>query len=144
MKLTIKIPTQLSVVEAWSRLTDWRAHAQWIPLTKMIILNEGAKPGLGDKFIGRTGLGPIAFDDVMTVTAFEAPGSFGYCEVTKTGRLVKGSAAFRVDSDGASAVVTWEEDIVLPKVIEPMLAPLLKRIGVMVFTAALKKALAQN
>lgn len=141
MKITLEIPTRLSVDAAWQTLTNWRAHGEWIPLTKMIILAEGKQPGLGDKFIGRTGIGALAFDDVMTVTKFEAPGSRGFCEVTKSGRLVKGSASFEVQSTDAGTSVTWVEDIPLPKVIETLFGGTLKIVGRWVFTMALEKAL---
>ena len=141
MKITLEIPTQLSVEEAWRRLTNWRAHGEWIPLTKMIILHEGSEPGLGDRFIGRTGIGPIAFDDVMTVTQFEVPGAHGFCEVTKSGRLIKGSASFEVKPTDGSTVVIWVEDIPLPMFIDKVFGGILKVVGTWVFTAALSKAL---
>ena len=141
MKITLEIPTQLSVEEAWRRLTNWPAHGEWIPLTKMIILHVGSEPGLGDKFIGRTGIGPIAFDDVMTVTQFEAPGTHGFCEVTKSGRLIKGSASFEVKSIDGATVVIWVEDIPLPSFVEKVFGRILKAVGTRVFTTALGKAL---
>jgi carbon monoxide dehydrogenase subunit G len=141
MKITLEIPTQLSVEDAWNTLTDWRAHGEWIPLTKMIVLASGERPGLGDRFIGRTGVGPIAFDDVMTVTKFEEPGSTGFCEVTKSGRLIKGSASFAVASTESGTVVTWVEDIPLPEMVEKAFGWLLALFGRLVFTAALAKAL---
>ena len=141
MKITLDIPTQLSVEKTWRRLTNWRAHGEWIPLTKMIILRQGEKPGLGDKFIGRTGIGPIAFDDVMTVTQFEAPGTFGFCEVTKSGSLIKGSASFEVKSIDGATVVIWVEDIPLPTFVDKVFGGILKVIGTRVFTTALGKAL---
>ena len=141
MRISIDIPTQLSVEAAWRTLTDWQAHGQWIPLTKMIILKQGAQPGLGDRFIGRTGIGPLAFDDVMTVTQFQAPGQRGFCEVTKSGRLVKGSASFEVAATETGTVVTWVEDIPLPAVLDKLFGWALKAVGAAVFRFALTKAL---
>lgn len=141
MRISIDIPTQLSVEAAWDTLTNWQAHGQWIPLTKMIILRQGDHPGLGDKFIGRTGIGVLAFDDVMTVTRFEAPGTRGFCEVTKSGRLVKGSASFAVANTDAGTVVTWVEDIPLPAWIDTLIGWALKALGAAVFRDALTKAL---
>jgi carbon monoxide dehydrogenase subunit G len=141
MKITLEIPTQLSVEEAWRRLTNWRSHGEWIPLTRMIVLHEDSEPGLGDKFIGRTGIGPIAFDDVMTVTQFEAPGTRGFCEVTKSGRLIKGSASFEVMPTDVGTAVIWVEDIPLPTVIDTVFGDALKVVGRLVFTSALRKAL---
>jgi carbon monoxide dehydrogenase subunit G len=141
MKISIDITTQLPVEAAWNTLTNWQAHGQWIPLTKMIVLNKGEQPGLGDKFIGRTGIGALVFDDVMTVTRFEAPGTRGFCEVTKSGRLVKGNASFAVAATDAGTVVTWVEDIPLPAWIDTLIGWALKALGAAVFRSALRKAL---
>ena len=141
MKITLVLPTQLTVEEAWRTLTNWRAHGEWIPLTKMIIVHSGDQPALGDKFIGRSGLWPLVFDDVMTVTRFDPPGVHGFCEVTKSGRVVKGSASFAVTSTETGTVVTWVEDIPLPPLVEKTLGALLTFVGRWVFTSALRKAL---
>ena len=141
MKITLEIPTQLTVEEAWHTLTNWGSHGEWITLTKMIIVQPGDQPALGDKFIGRSGLWPLVFDDVMTVSRFDPPGGSGFCEVTKSGRLVKGSASFAVTSTETGTVVTWVEDIPLPPVVEKTLGALLTLVGRWVFTSALRKAL---
>jgi hypothetical protein len=141
MKITLEIPTQLTVEEAWHTLTNWRSHGEWIPLTKMIIVHFGDQPSLGDKFIGRSGIWPLVFDDVMTVTRFNPPGVHGFCEVTKSGRLVKGSASFAVSTAETGTVVTWVEDIPLPPLVEKILGGLLTLVGKWVFTGALRKAL---
>ena len=141
MKITLDIPTQLTVEEAWHTLTNWGSHDEWIPLTKMIIVHSGDQPSLGDKFIGRSGIWPLVFDDVMTVTRFDPPGGSGYCEVIKSGRLVKGSASFAVTSTETGTVVTWVEDIPLPPLVEKILGGLLTLVGKWVFTSALQKAL---
>jgi carbon monoxide dehydrogenase subunit G len=147
MKITLEIPTQLTVEQAWSKLTNWRAHGEWIPLTKMIIRNEGDQPGLGDKFIGRTGIWPLSFDDVMTVTKFESPTAqspFGFCEVAKSGRLIKGSASFLVKAADSGTVVVWVEDIPLPRLVERLFSGLLTAVGSAVFRMALGKALGRK
>ncbi|MEN9748632.1 MAG: hypothetical protein RLZZ603_1324 [Actinomycetota bacterium] len=141
MKITLDIPAQLTVEEAWRTLTNWRAHGEWIPLTKMIIVHSGDQPSLGDKFIGRSGIWPLVFDDVMTVCRFDPPGVSGFCEVTKSGRLVKGSASFVVSTAETGTVVTWVEDIPLPPTVEKTLGGLLTLVGKWVFTSALRKAL---
>ena len=141
MKITLEIPTQLTVEEAWHTLTNWGSHGEWIPLTKMIIVHSGDQPSLGDKFIGRSGIWPLVFDDVMTVSRFDPPGVSGFCEVTKSGRLVKGSASFAVTSTETGTVVTWVEDIPLPPLVEKTLGGLLTLVGKWVFTSALLKTL---
>jgi hypothetical protein len=144
MRLTVEIPTSHTAIQAWQIMTDWRAHAQWIPFTKMLILHESANsPAVGDRFIGRTGIGPIAFDDDMTVTRCEppTPTTVGYCEVTKTGRLVKGRAYFTIESTETGSTLTWVEEINLPRPVEVLLGSALSRLGAVVFRSALNKAL---
>ena len=150
MKFEIVIETPLTTAEAWRRLTDWRAHASWVPLTKMIILHESAKsPTLGDKFIGRTGVWPLRFDDLMTVTAFRTPNpsdpeSTGFCEVAKTGTLIKGKAWFEVVPRAGQASVIWVEDVVLPAWIERGFGPPVRRFSQFVFRVALTKAMVKD
>jgi hypothetical protein len=83
--------------QVWSRLVDWPAHGRWVPLTAVRVTSAGA-PGVGTTFVGRTGLGPVGFDDPMTVTRWEPPaaGREGKCTVRKTGRVVLGGAEVSV------------------------------------------------
>ena len=148
MIITIEVPSSLTPQRVWQRLTDWPAHGNWIPLTRMIILNgEPGKPALGDSFIGRTGIGALHFDDRMTVTQFREPEpsrptDTGFCEVTKSGRLIKGRAWFEVIPAEAGTKLIWVEEIKLPKAVDAVFGPLLKVIGARVFETSLAKALA--
>lgn len=90
----------LSQDEAWSRLTDWRRHGDFVPLTTIGLTRSG--------FVARTGVGPVAFDDPMDIVAFEPP---SFCRLEKRGRVVTGWAELRVTPAGASTRVIWREDI---------------------------------
>lgn len=91
---------RLSQDEAWNRLTDWRRHGDFVPLTSIRVT--------GDGFVARTGLGPLAFDDPMEIVAFEAP---SFCRLEKRGRVVTGWAELRVAPFGDLTRVVWREDI---------------------------------
>lgn len=97
----------------WARLTDWPAHGRWVPLTQVRTLT--ARPdGVGARFLARTGLGPLGFDDPMEVTEWLPPGGErpGRCVVRKLGRVIRGTAAFDVAAvDGGRTLVVWEEDV---------------------------------
>lgn len=86
--------------EVWSRLTDWRRHGDFVPLTTIRETPSG--------FVARTGVGPLAFDDPMEIVAFEPP---SFCRLEKRGRVVTGWAELRVIPGGHSTRVVWREDI---------------------------------
>lgn len=94
----------------WDALVDWERQGTWMPLTRLEVLDGG--PGLGTRIVARTGLGPLGVADRMTVTAWDPPRA---ATVTKTGRVMRGSAAFEVlpVSAGESRVV-WREALEVP------------------------------
>jgi len=107
-----------SVDQVWARITDWPAHGRWIPFTTVRL--TGDRPdGVGAGFVGRTGFGPISFDDSMRIVEWCPPvaGRPGHCRVEKCGRVVLGWAAFDVLSapEGGTAV-RWTEEVRLAPV----------------------------
>lgn len=88
---------RLSVDQAWQRLTDWPLHADVVPLTRITVLTEPPSHE-GTAFVGRTGVGPLGFDDPMEVTAWEPPPEHtpARCRLEKHGRLLRGWVEFRV------------------------------------------------
>ncbi len=112
----------------WAAVVDWRRHSAWIPLTRVRVLtapdgpgdpasSSGDPRGAGVRLVGRTGFGPLAFDDVMEVVRFDPPGAGagpGRCEVRKLGRVIRGSAWFEVEAvDEGRSVLRWGEDVVV-------------------------------
>jgi hypothetical protein len=127
----------------WAAMTDWPRHGRWVPLTTVRTLT--ARPdGVGARFVGRTGVGPFAFDDPMEVTEWLPPddgrGSPGRCAVRKLGRVVRGTAAFDVAPVAAArTLVVWEYDLRLPP--QPLtrrLGPVIAAAGRPAVTAALR------
>ena len=90
----------LKPAEAWRRVTDWPAHARFVPLTTVSLTPNG--------FLARTGLGPVGFDDPMDVVTWAEP---SFCRLEKRGRLVKGWAELTVEPHGAGSRVSWREEI---------------------------------
>lgn len=101
---TASIEVAAGVDRVWERITDWPAHGRWIPLTVVRVTSERAD-GLGTTFVGRSGIGPLSFDDPMEVVAWTPPvdGGPGYCRVRKFGRLVLGWADFEVSPGPGAA-----------------------------------------
>ena len=102
-----------SAHQVWATLTDWPSHGRWVPLTR--VRTTSARPdGVGASFVGRTAVGPVGFDDPMTVTLWQPPTATepGRCAVRKSGRVVLGEASFVVEPvSPRRCAVTWVEDI---------------------------------
>ncbi len=84
--------------EAFDRLTRWEDHS--VPLTRIRRTADG--------FTARTGLGPLAFDDPMSVVLVE-PGR--RVELVKRGRIVRGWATIEIAPAAQGSEVLWREDI---------------------------------
>ncbi|WP_456694784.1 SRPBCC family protein [Aeromicrobium sp. P5_D10] len=90
----------LSPEEAWSRLTDWERHGDFVPLTRISLTTRG--------FDAFTGIGRAGFHDPMDVVQWDEP---AFCRLEKRGRVVSGWAELSVDPIGGRSRVTWREDI---------------------------------
>ncbi len=116
--------TDLAPDEAWRRLTAWKRHAAQVPFTRMVF---GTDPPTrqGTRFVARTRLGRIGFDDPMEVVVWRPP---EHCRLEKGGRVVTGWAEIDVRPEpggGPGAYVTWTEDLRLrglPRFCDPLLA----------------------
>lgn len=96
--------------QVWDVVTHWEGQGEWMPMTK--VWRTGGQPGeVGEEFTARTGLGPLAFDDTITVLQMEAP---TFCEVAHTGRVVQGLGEFRCVSERSGTQFTWWEEVAVP------------------------------
>ena len=86
--------------DAWRRLTDWRSHGSYVPLTTITLTPNG--------FDAFTGVGRLGFHDPMDVVERREP---SYCRLEKRGRVVKGWAELVVEPLGDGSRVTWREEI---------------------------------
>jgi len=111
-QITLTRETPLSAAEAWSRITDWPRHGAFVPLTTVHVHDR--------RIVARTGLGPVAFDDIMDITAWDPP---HHCRLEKRGRLVQGWAEVTIEEAGATTRVTWVEELhirSLPRLFDPL------------------------
>jgi hypothetical protein len=113
--IAASVDVEAPATEVWRRLTDWPEHGRWVPLTSVRVLT--AQPeGVGARFVGRTALGRLGFDDVMEVTGWRPPSADdeGRVDVVRHGRVLVGSAWFEVRPRAERAcTVTWGEDVEL-------------------------------
>ena len=134
-----------SAVDAWALLTDWPSHTRWVPATTVVVLEDAG--GVGTRFVGRTRVGPVGFDDPMTVTGFVPPTatSAGRCAILKTGRVVLGTAGFTVAPTGerACTVEWWEDVTVVPEGLTRWVEPLIARAASKSFARVLRAASAE-
>jgi Polyketide cyclase / dehydrase and lipid transport len=125
----------------WCALTDWPSHGRWVPLTDVRLLTPSG-PGVGARFVGRTGVGRCGFDDPMEVVEWREPadGVPGRCRVVKQGRVVLGEASFEVaPGRSGGSTVAWTEDVeIVPVRWTRPLAPLVSALGRAAFTRSLR------
>lgn len=110
---TVRRVVAAPAADVWSALVDWPSHGRWVPLTK-VTTTSPSPAGVGARFVGRSGLGRLGFDDPMVVTAWQPPEGAepGRCEIHKTGRVVLGDAWFTVTPlDQGRCEVGWSETI---------------------------------
>lgn len=126
----------------WDVLTDWPRHGRWVPLTTVTVLHDTG--GVGTRFVGRTGLGPLGFDDPMEVLRWEPPvdGRPGTCLLVKRGHVVLGWARIEVRRTGRRRCrVTWTEDVeIAPAEWTGWAAPLVAAAGRLMFGLLLWRA----
>lgn len=137
MRRTVAAPA----ADVWALLVDWPSHGRWVPLTTVTTTSPSAA-GVGASFVGRSGVGPLAFDDPMVVTAWQPPDgdTAGRCAIRKTGRVVLGDAAFSVTPRGAaSCEVEWTETIEVAGVRRvPLVGRLSDLVGRLTFTRVVR------
>ncbi|MEU0004364.1 SRPBCC family protein [Streptomyces sp. NPDC006314] len=116
----------LTLDETWRRLTEWPRHADAVPLTRIQVLTP-APTREGSRFVARSGIGPLGFDDVMEVTVWRPPtdGRPGLCRLEKRGRMILGWAEIEVrPGPGGRSRVVWREELrvrFLPRVFDGVL-----------------------
>ena len=110
----VHLETDLPAAEAWRRVLDLRAHSDVIPLTTVTGAQlEAASLAPGSRFVARTAVGRVGFDDIMVVDAIEQPrdGSGARARIHKEGKLIGGEIDFRVIPAGSGSTVDWVQQI---------------------------------
>ncbi|MFO7252167.1 MAG: SRPBCC family protein [Actinomycetes bacterium] len=109
--LAVTVAVAASPERVFAVLTDWDRHHEWMVATRARV-TRGDGRGVGSALAAFTGAGPVGFTDTMEITRWEPPHTV---EVRHTGRVVRGTGAFRVrPGPGGGAVIRWEERLDLP------------------------------
>jgi carbon monoxide dehydrogenase subunit G len=125
---TVVADTELPADEAWRRLLDLRAHTRAIPLTTLrgeVLTADGLRAG--SRFVARTAVGPVGFDDRMVVDQISPPSrdGAGSARIRKEGHVVRGQIDLTVVPTGRGSRVEWEQVIrvrPVPAVLDPVVA----------------------
>ncbi|MFE7442669.1 SRPBCC family protein [Streptomyces chartreusis] len=132
----------LPLPEAWRRLTEWPRHAEVVPLTRIRVTTP-APTHEGTRFVARSGLGPLSFDDPMEVTVWQPPSDDtpGLCRLEKRGRVMRGWAEIEVrPGPGGRARVVWREELRV-RFVPGVLDGVLERTARFVFGRAVNRLL---
>ena len=137
---------QAPAADVWRLVTDWPAHSRFVPLTT-VTRTGGGPPGVGERFTARTGIGRLAFDDLMEVVEWVPPdgGAAGRCVVAKLGRVLLGHAVIEVTPLSPHGCrVTWSEVVeIAPTLLTRAAAPLVTLAGEVGLGRVLRAMLAE-
>ena len=96
---------------AFDELIDWRGHAEWVPMTRVVI--EGGDGGAGTIFLATSDIGPLALPDRMRVESLDDQTM--RVHIVKIGPVLTGDVHLAVESVGDTAcTVIWDEDVRMP------------------------------
>ena len=142
----VRLDPPLSAPEAWKRVLDLRAHTAVIPLTTVtgdaMVASELVG---GSRFVARTGLGPVGFDDVMVVDSIAAPtvSSAGRARIRKEGKVVRGLIDLVVTPTDRGSSVRWTQHIGV-RGVPAILDPVVSRIARAAYGSTLRRLLARS
>jgi len=113
-RFRIRVDSPETASTAWARVLDLRAHDRLVPLTR--VTGDAWSADLlqpGSRFVARTSLGPVSFDDPMVVDEIRPPtaDSAGVARIRKEGRVIRGSIELRVTPTQRGSRVEWEQEI---------------------------------
>jgi hypothetical protein len=92
LALSVDVDAPPEVV--FDALTDWEHQHEWMTGTRVRVA-RGSGQAVGSQIVGRTGLGPVGFDDPMEITGWERPRRV---QVHHLGRVVQGDGVFEVEA----------------------------------------------
>lgn len=114
-EFVVEVEAPMAPAQAWTRVWDLDRHTAVIPLTTVGPVPPATRLGVGAEFCGRTGLGPLGFDDPMRVVVWEPPTTgAGRAVVAKTGSVIAGGIEVTFTPDAGRTRITWRQHVELP------------------------------
>ena len=142
----VHLDTPLTAPEAWRRILDLRAHTAVIPLTTVTGEAMAASELVeGSRFVARTGVGPVGFDDVMVVQTMVAPTSVrpGNARIRKEGKVIRGRIDLFVTPTASGSTVVWTQRIGV-RGVPALLDPVVERVARAAYSLTLRRLLARG
>ena len=142
----VHLDSPLPAPEAWRRILDLRAHSVVIPLTTVTgeVMSAGELVE-GSRFVARTGVGPVGFDDVMVVQSVVQPTahSAGSARIAKEGKVIRGRIDLLVTPTAAGSTVRWTQRIGV-RCVPALLDPVVAKVAGAAYGSTLRKLLARG
>lgn len=108
---TVRKHLPLPARSVYDELVDWRGHAEWVPMTRVVI--ESGDGGVGTTFVATTGLGPLALPDRMRVEEMDSADMT--VRIAKIGPVLTGDVVLAVRAASEeSCDLLWDEDVTVP------------------------------
>ena len=116
MSLVIEAPIE----KVWAALADWESQGDWMLQTTVEVTSQ-IREGVGTTIAAFTGIGKFGVMDHMVVTSWQPP---HICDVTHTGKIIKGAGRFKLSAiDAETTRFDWSEEILTPRVVFLLIAP---------------------
>jgi hypothetical protein len=116
MSLVIEAPIE----KVWAALADWESQGDWMLQTTVEVTSQ-IREGVGTTIAAFTGIGKFGVMDHMIVTSWQPP---HICDVTHTGKIIKGTGRFKLSAiDAETTRFDWSEEILTPRVVFLLIAP---------------------
>lgn len=111
-RFTVELQATCTPDEALRRLLDLRAHNRHIPFTRVTPSVAADELSPGSRFVGRTAVGPLGFDDPMRIESltFEPAAA----TIVKRGRVIRGDIRVTATPSPTGSAVRWEQSVHLP------------------------------
>jgi hypothetical protein len=145
-RFEVTIDSPLPAPEAWRRVLDLRTHGAVIPLTTVSgEVLEPTRLRAGTRFVARTGLGPIGFDDPMVIESYAPPTAHdpGIARIRKEGNVVTGRITLRVTPSATGSVVGWRQRIRV-RGVPDVFGPVVARLAEAAYRRALEELLRRS
>ena len=135
VRFTVTRDLSLPADAVFAELIVWKAHEDWVPLTKVII--HSGDGGAGTEFTATSGIKPLALPDRMRIDSLDAETMTVH--VTKLGPVLTGTVELKVTPTGATSCrLDWFEDVRVP-VLPQFLATPVGAAARQGFTTSIKK-----
>jgi carbon monoxide dehydrogenase subunit G len=135
VQFTVSRNLDLPAERVFAELIDWKAHEDWVPLTKVVI--HSGDGGAGTEFTATSGIKPLALPDRLRIDALDSEAMTVH--VTKLGPILTGTVELSVTSTGSNSCrLDWFEDVRVP-VLPQFLATPVGAAARQAFTTSIKK-----